>query len=98
MPFKKGNIYTIGSITAEDEDFLEKLEKFGFIAIEMELSAIYNAARKAGISAASILFVSDLPLRVPIWEIPNMPEEKTKQAESKKKAVELAVEFITMGG
>ncbi|MFH1837200.1 MAG: hypothetical protein ABH862_03700, partial [Candidatus Omnitrophota bacterium] len=92
--FKTGDIYTIGSMTAENEDLLTRIEKGGFKAIEMELSAVYNGARNNGAEVAGLLFVSDLPLKKPIWETAVSDEDRKKVSVSMKKIVKIAVEFV----
>ncbi|MFH1837649.1 MAG: hypothetical protein ABH862_06020 [Candidatus Omnitrophota bacterium] len=93
--FKTGDIYTIGSMTAENKDLLTRIEKGGFKAIEMELSAVYNGARNNGAEAAGLLSVSDLPLKKPIWETAVSDEDRKKILGSMKKIVKIAVEFVS---
>lgn len=97
ISFKKGDIYTIGSMVAEDKDLLMKIEGGGFKAVEMELSAVYNGGKKSGIKVASLLFVSDLPLKKPIWEVSSSEHQKRKCFETLKKIIEISVEFMAEG-
>ncbi|MDP8259189.1 MAG: hypothetical protein P9L90_07220 [Candidatus Aadella gelida] len=92
--YVKGKIYTTGSITAEEGSLLKRLENEGFSAVEMELSAIYTASKKIGVNASSLLFVSDLPLKKPIWEIRTSPQHKGKMLEGLKKVIDISVEFV----
>lgn len=91
---KYADVYTIGSLTAESKDFLSRIEKKGFSAVEMELSAVYTAAERTGMNAVGILFVSDLPLSAPLWSVMDAPA-KEKCAHAKKKSIEIAVDFVT---
>jgi purine-nucleoside phosphorylase len=63
-----GRVFTIGSILSESPGFLMALKDKGIAAIDMEISAVYTAAREAGIRASALLVVSDLPLEKGIEE------------------------------
>ena len=65
---KSGNIFTIGSILAENHENLLTIEKEGFKGIDMELSAVYHAAGVIGRKITALTFVSDLPLEKPLWK------------------------------
>jgi purine-nucleoside phosphorylase len=66
---KRGTVYTIGSLYAEqDTMFLEFLKNQGVSALDMETSAFYTAAQKAGIDALAFHYVSDRPLEKPFYE------------------------------
>ena len=65
---KTGDIFTIGSIAAEWRRNVLGIEEKGFKGIDMELSAVYHAARMTGREVAGLVFVSDLPLEKPVWE------------------------------
>lgn len=58
----RGRVFTIESLLAESEQFLQAVAGRGCIGIEKEASALFTAARKAGIRATAALCVSDLPL------------------------------------
>ena len=58
----RGSVFTIGSIVAEHERNLVCIRDEGFQAIDMELSAVYQAARMIGIASVGLLVVSDKPL------------------------------------
>lgn len=88
--FKEGSIFTVSSLFAETPENLEKIERRAFDGIDMELSAVYHAAVVAGIEAAGILFVSDLPRKKPFWEKP-LPGEMEKIRMSSEKVIELAM-------
>ncbi len=78
--FKKGDIFTIASLFAETPEDMRKIEAHGFYGIDMELSAVYHAADVAGMKAAGILFVSDLPLEKPFWETSSSGEKEKLKA------------------
>lgn len=67
MALKKGSIFTTGSLLAEERKNISFIQDKGFKGIEMELSAVYRAAEIAGIKAAGLLVVSDMPLTKGIW-------------------------------
>ena len=80
---RSGDIFTIGSLAAEKKEALTHIKDRGFIGVDMEMSAVYRAARAAGIKAAGVLIVSDLPLERPLWEglTPGEREEYNKGLE-----------------
>ena len=57
-----GKIFTTDSILGESREFINYVEKKGCDAIEMEVSAVFTAARKANKKACAVLLISDLPL------------------------------------
>ncbi|MFH1305214.1 MAG: hypothetical protein ABIH74_02285, partial [Candidatus Omnitrophota bacterium] len=67
---RSGNIFTTGSLLAEEARNMRAVEEKGFIGVDMELSAVYQAARTTRLAAAGLVFVSDLPLSRPLWETP----------------------------
>ena len=87
---KKGKIFTIGSLTAETEENLIKLERMGFLGVEMELSAVLQASKKIGTSTAGVLFVSDEPLNKPVWK-----ELKKEDRQKCNRSVEIIIKNIT---
>ena len=93
IELKRGNIFTIGSLTAETPDNLFLLRDNGFAGVDMELSAIYTASHAIGRQAAGIVVVSDLPLERPLWEELS-PEEKSVFKKSIEKIVEYSVDFM----
>lgn len=87
-----GDIFTIGSIMAEDEDLLRFVKSKGISAIEMELSAVYQAARISDIKATALLWVSDIPLYKPLWEEFDA-EERAAYNNGMEEAIRLSAEF-----
>jgi purine-nucleoside phosphorylase len=74
---KRGDVFTTGSLFCETETNIRELERAGFSAIEMELSAVMTAARVIRIKSAAALFISDEPLLKPLWREMEK-EEKNK--------------------
>jgi purine-nucleoside phosphorylase len=89
---KAGDIFTIGSLVAEEKGDVGKIEKKGFIGIDLELSAVYKAARVIGRKAAGLLFVSDLPLKKPLGE-DFTAEEKEAYRKGLEKVIGSVMEF-----
>ncbi|MBD3426736.1 MAG: hypothetical protein GF409_05855 [Candidatus Omnitrophica bacterium] len=87
-----GDIFTIGSVVAEESRFVKNIERKGFSGIEMELSAVYTASNAAGIKAAALAVVSDLPLERPLWGL--TAEQKRQCAKSMDQMAELLSDFI----
>ncbi len=88
----EGDIFTIGSLLAETNENLLSIEKKGFCGVDMELSAVFQAAEtiKKPVIAATV--VSDLPLRRPLGEDFSSGEGKAYD-KSMKNLVEKIVEF-----
>jgi len=91
---KKGLIFTTGSLLVETDDNLELLRREGFTGIEMELSAVYGAAGMAGIRAAAVLYVSDLPGEKPLWD-PLGAEDKLLYSNGFNELVKMSIECIS---
>ncbi|MFH1877583.1 MAG: hypothetical protein ABH883_02100 [Candidatus Omnitrophota bacterium] len=96
-PGENVNIFTIGSLAAEKNDILSRIEERGFKGLEMELSAVYKASISTGIPAAGLLVVSDLPLARPLWEELS-PAEKKLFSEKMNEVMKLTVEFAVGPG
>jgi purine-nucleoside phosphorylase len=58
-----GKVLTMGSLLAQNKENTK-----GFDALDMESSAFFAAAAKAGIEASGIYIVSDLPLKQPLYQ------------------------------
>ncbi|MDD5634886.1 MAG: hypothetical protein PHW46_06390 [Candidatus Omnitrophica bacterium] len=91
---KYGNVFTIGSILAELDTTLQRIEAKGFKGVELEWSAVYHAAKSAGIKASALLFVSDLPLSKPLWGEMAL-FDKLVLKNSTEKVIKLGVEFVS---
>ena len=92
VSMRSGDIFTIGSILAEREKNLLGIEQKGFKGIDMELSAVYHAARVTDQKITGMVVVSDLPMKRPMWE-DLAPEEKKSYDKGFSELVRLAVEF-----
>lgn len=63
IPIHRGPVFSTDSILAEFSRLDEMAGKLGCIAIEMETSAVFKAARLVGIQAAALFSISDVPVR-----------------------------------
>ena len=88
----RGSVFTIGSIMAEHERNLVRIQEEGFLGIDMELSAVYRSAAVAGIAAAGLLVVSDRPLAKGLGEDIDNTERQALDA-GIGELVRLSVEF-----
>ncbi|HYE84334.1 MAG TPA: hypothetical protein VEG39_19485 [Clostridia bacterium] len=59
----RGRIFSIDSILGERKDTFDYMREKGCDAVEMEVSAIFTACRRAGKKAAAVILISDLPLK-----------------------------------
>lgn len=91
---RAGDVFTIGSLMAEKPGLIDAIERKGFTGVELELSAVYQAARAIGRRAAGLLLVSDLPLTRPLWEKAGAAEEAALR-KSAKVLARACVEFIS---
>lgn len=93
--FRSGDIFTIGSLMAEEQKNMVSIEERGFKGIDLELSAVYHAARKTGREATGLALVSDLPLERPIWEQPAQ-KDKNGYVNRFSELVRFSVEFAVL--
>lgn len=87
IDIKAGNILSSDSFYTDDPDEWKMWAKFGVLAVEMECSALYTLAAKYGVSALTILTVSD---SLVTWE-ETTSEEREKTFTQ---MMELALEVI----
>jgi purine-nucleoside phosphorylase len=59
MDYGKGQVWTTDGVFRETPSQIKKYETLGAVAVEMELSALFSAARYYGLSLAALLVVSD---------------------------------------
>ncbi len=59
----EGRIFSIDSILGERQDTFDYIKGKGCDGVEMEVSAIFTACRRAGKKAAALILISDLPLK-----------------------------------
>ncbi len=74
--FRKGDIFSIGSLAAETTENMFHIREEGFIGIDMELAAVYQSARVSDMAAVGILYVSDLPSKRPFWDELSIQEKQ----------------------
>ncbi len=93
--FRTGDIFTIGSLMAEERKNVIGIEEKGFKGIDLELSAVYHAARRIGREATGLALVSDLPLQRPIWDQPAQ-KEKNGYGNGLRQLVRFSAEFAVL--
>jgi len=73
-----GAVFCSDAFYAEDEGFGERLARQGFVAVDMETATLYLIARLRGVSAASLLLVTNVigEHEPPAWD----PDEKLLEA------------------
>lgn len=59
LPFREGGVWTTDAPYRESRSRVRSLPARGVVAVEMEMSAIFNVARRVGLRAAAILAISD---------------------------------------
>lgn len=60
LNIRTGNVFATDWFYHPDEDFVEKLQKMGMLALDMESAALYALAQQHGTRALTILTVSDV--------------------------------------
>jgi purine-nucleoside phosphorylase len=66
--FKKGAIFTAGSLYFETEKNMEDLKQNNILGIDLETSAFYTACALCGFESLAALYVTDLPGSKPFYE------------------------------
>ncbi len=74
----QGRIFSIDSILGESRETFGFMQEKGCDAVEMEVSAVLTASRKASKKAAALILISDLPLRYRNLYEGIMEEEKQR--------------------
>jgi len=94
-----GRVFTVGPVSFESEENLRLLKARGYDALEMELSAFYSACQALGLDGAALTYVSDLPLRSPLWT-EKTPAETDALRTAWRAAPRLALEWLcsSVGG
>ena len=93
LPYRKANVFTIGSLFHETTEFLHRLEKHNFNAIDLELSAFFSAAKSANIPSSAVCYVTDRPCQNNfIYGIPETDKKRLKIIRDT--AVKTACSFI----
>lgn len=73
--YKVGNIYSSDTFYDDDQGALKTWQKMGVLAVEMEASALYMNAARAGKKALTICTISDCPFT---GELTTAEERQTK--------------------
>ncbi len=60
LKIRTGNVFATDWFYHPDEEFIEKVQKMGVLALDMESAALYALAHQHGKRALTILFVSDV--------------------------------------
>ena len=66
--YKKGTVFTAGSLYFETKDNMKELEKKDILGIDLETSAFYSACALCGFNSLAALYVTDLPASKPFYE------------------------------
>lgn len=93
--FEAGDIFTIGSILAEYDDNLLKIKEGSFKGVDLELSAVYQAAKTAGIRATGMMYISDIPSKRPMWS-GFSESESSAVRRGMEEVVRLSVDFASL--
>jgi AMP nucleosidase len=93
---RKGRVFTVGSIVSESDENLRTLARFGYHALEMELSAFYAAADHYGFEPIALTYVSDLPLASPLWRGMS-PEQEAALRSAYRALPQLCLEYLCRG-
>lgn len=59
LPVKVGSVFTTDTFYSEDSQIVERLAKYGVLAVEMEAAALYTLSAQFGAKALAVLTVSD---------------------------------------
>lgn len=88
----RGPTVTTSALLVQPKALLQKWMNAGYLAVDMETSAVFSAARAFGMRAASLLFVWDeLPGRP--WTDEFTQEEERAQARASAAVFEVALEM-----
>jgi purine-nucleoside phosphorylase len=60
LKIRTGNVFSSDWFYSPDETFIEKAQKMGILALDMESAALYALAQQHGTRALTILYVSDV--------------------------------------
>lgn len=58
--YKYGPVFSSDAFYAESEDFAERMERYGIVAVEMEAAVLFALGWMRGFQAACVLVVSDV--------------------------------------
>ncbi len=93
----RGSHVTTSALLAQPPELLDEWHRAGHLAVDMETSAVFTAARWLGMRAVSLLFVWDDLLRGRSWLDPFPPEEAAAQDRANATLMEVALELGAVG-
>lgn len=91
----RGPHFTTSALFAQPPERVQAWHDAGHLAVDMETSAVFSAARHFGMEAVSLLFVWDDLLRNRSWLDPFAPEEKQAQDRANTALMDVALEIGT---
>jgi uridine phosphorylase len=91
----RGLHFTTSALFAQPPDQVQAWHEGGHLAVDMETSAVFSAARHFGMQAVSMLFVWDDLLRNRSWLDPFPPNEKLAQDRANAVLMDVALEIGT---
>ncbi|MGI8757951.1 MAG: nucleoside phosphorylase [Acidimicrobiales bacterium] len=89
----RGPHFTTSALFAQPPERVQAWHDAGHLAVDMETSAVFSAARHFGMQAVSLLFVWDDLLRNRSWLDPFSPEEQQAQERANAALMEVALEI-----
>lgn len=90
----RGSHLTTSALFFQPPERTAAWQKEGYLAVDMETSAVFSAAAYFGMKAASFLFVWDELLKGRTWLDPFTPVETARQADASKAIFEVALELL----
>ena len=90
----RGPVFTTSALFAQPPELVAAWREAGHLAVDMETSAVFSAARRFGMAAAAILFVWDDVAAGRSFLDPYTPEEQEAQARANQVIFEVALELI----
>lgn len=89
----RGPHLTTSALFAQPPERVRAWHDAGYLAVDMETSAVFSAARHFGMRAASLLFVWDELLAGRTWLDPFPPEVRERQRRANEAIFEVALEL-----
>ncbi len=87
----RGPVFSIDTILAQFSILDEIANQLGCIGIEMETAAVFKAARLAGIPAAALFSISDVPVKHQSLFAGRLPAEQDQRKEIRRKVLAKAL-------
>jgi purine-nucleoside phosphorylase len=92
----RGLHLTTSALFGQTPDLIQRWQRAGYLAVDMETSAVFTAAKHFGMKAASFLFAWDELLRGRTWLDPFPPEEERRQQTANEAIFEVALQCLEM--